>query len=141
MNFNRKLFKFFIIPAVSFLILSLTFLFKGLDSEKLPQYPSIGFLAKNYNKYLGAEITVTGKFEPCPALSQVVKGTQSESNICFLSDPTNSEDKVKIKMKTKVNENDLLSFGIYKVKGVVESSSDYWYGAQIAVNAVKRVNN
>ena len=141
MNFNRKLFKFFIITAVSFLILSLTFLFKGFDLEKLPQYPSIDFLAKNYNKYLGSEVTVTGKFEPCPALSQVVKGARGESNICFLADPTNSQDKVKIKMKIEVNENDLLSFGIYKVRGVVESSSDYWYGAQISVDEVKRVDN
>ncbi len=140
MNFNRKLFKFFIITAVSFLILSLTFLFKGFDLEKLPQYPSIDFLAKNYKKYLGLEVTVTGKFEPCPALSQVVKG-RSEGAICFLADPTRSQDKVKIRMKIEVNENDLLSFGIYKVRGVVESSSDYWYGAQISVNEVKRVAN
>jgi len=135
------IFKFFIIAAVSFLILSLSFLFKGLDSEKLPQYPSIGFLAKNYNKYLGLEVTVTGKFEPCPALSQVVKGARGESRICFLADPQEAQDKVKVKMKIEANESDLLSFGIYKVKGVVESSSDYWYGAQIAVNEVKRVGN
>ena len=85
-------------------------------------------------------MTVTGKFEPCPALSQVVKG-RSEGAICFLADPTRSQDKVKIRMKIEVNENDLLSFGIYKVRGVVESSSDYWYGAQISVNEVKRVAN
>lgn len=141
MNINRKLFKFFIIAAVSFLFLSLSFLFMGIDPEKLTPYPTIEALAKNYKKYLDSEVTVTGKFEPCPALSQVVKGVRSEGSICFLADPQNSADKVKIRMKIEVNESDLLSFGIYKVTGVVESSSDYWYGAQISVNEVKRVDN
>lgn len=139
MNFSRKLFGFFVTLAVVSLILSLIFLFQEGGREELPAEPGVGFLARNYKRYLGSAVTVRGKFEACLALSQAVRGDRS-SNVCFLADPFDSTQKIKVSFNIPVKDNELLSFGVHAVRGVVEASTEFWYGAAINVTEVVRVD-